>query len=222
LNIGSSDAAFVSERIAMLPGKDNREDPVYVSLAKNTIAVRGYDTAMQTATELRLEEESFFTGSNVVMSLNRKFLKNALDFGMVRLGFDPKGPTPIVGYCDKKTFVIMPLDGSEPTVDTSKLTVLTSAKASVPSVPSNPAKSAKAETPIPTTTLASRNMKPRVKVNAKSKGKVAVLDDAMRLRTSLRETLGNVNDLIKSLKNQRRQDKLLRDTVNSLRKLQNV
>ena len=56
----------------------------------------------------------------------------------------------------------------------------------------------------------------------KSKGKVAVLDDAVKLRTNLRETLGSVNDLIRSIKSQRRQDKLLRDTVNSLRKLQNV
>jgi len=48
---------------------------------------------------------------------------------------------------------------------------------------------------------------------------MAVLDEAVKLRQNLRETIVGVNDLIRSIKTHRRQDKLLRDTVASLRKL---
>ena len=210
LNVEPTDAVFVSERLDSLPGKNNGDNPVYVGLDKFTIAVRGYDTTMQTATELRLEESSF-SGANVVMCLNRKFLKNALGFGITRLGFDPKDTTPIIGYGDKKTFIIMPLEGKEPEINPGKLTVLVSS-AKTP-------KAVKANKPTPATQV-SRNTKPQAK--AKPKSKVSVLDDAMKLRLSLRTTLGDVNSLIQSIKSQRRYDKLLRDTVNSLRKLQNV
>jgi len=99
------------------------------------------------------------------------------------------------------------------------LTVLLSnAKASVPPKIERPVKTVK---PIPVT-QACRSARSRSKVVDKSKGKVAVLDDAVKLRTNLRETLGSVNDLIRSIKSERRQTKLLRSTVDSLRKLQNI
>ena len=69
---------------------------------------------------------------------------------------------------------------------------------------------------------ACRNVKPRSRKTTKPTGKVAVLDDAMKLRQSLRDTISSVNDLIQSIKTERRQNKLLRDTVSSLRKLQNI
>jgi len=217
LNVDPDDAIFVSERIEALPGKDKVHDPVYINLDKNTIAVRGHDNATHTATELRLEN-SCYTGSHLSLGINRKFLKNALSFGIVRLGFDTKDAkdiVPIVGFGDKKTFIAMPLETKEPNVEPGKLTVLSSnTKASV---------SPKIEKPVRTeklipTSRPSRNVKPQ----AKPKGKVTVLEDAMKLRLSLRTTLTDVNSLIQSIKSQRRHDKLLRDTVNSLRKLQNV
>ena len=78
-----------------------------------------------------------------------------------------------------------------------------------------------ADKPVPMT-QACRTVKQRTKSDTKPKGKVMILDDAMKLRNNLRETLVGVNSLILSIKTQRRQDKLLRDTVASLRKLQNV
>ena len=217
LKVDPTDAIFVSERLDILPGKDKFNSPVYIGL-NDGVAVRGHDTAMQTATELRLVK-SGYDGASAKMSLNRNYLKNALDFGINRIGFNPTDTTPLIGYGDKKLFVIMPLEGTEPEVDSCKLTVLLSnAKASVPSKIERPVKTAK---PIPVT-QACRSARSHSKVLDKSKGKAAVLDDAVKLRTNLRETLGNVNDLIRSIKSQRRQDKLLRDTVNSLRKLQSM
>ncbi len=213
LHVDPSDAIFVSDRLDNLPGKTDRESPVYIELNGN-VAIRGHDTARQTATELRLTK-SRYDGSNVTMPVNRKYLKNAIDLGVARLGFDPKDRTPLIGYGDRKTFIVMPLEGDEPKLEANKITVLTS-NAKV-AVPENSPKALRVPKPIPAATVC-RNVKPR----SKATGKVVLLDDAVKLRQNLRETLTGVNDLIRSIKAQRRQDKLLRDTVASLRKLQNV
>ncbi len=220
LNVDPSDAIFVSERLDNLPGKTDRESPVYVEL-KDHVAVRGHDQVQQTATELRLAK-SRYDGSDIVVPVNRKFLKNALDFGINRIGFDPKDRTPLIGYGGTRTFIIMPLEGDEPKVETNKIMVLTSnAKVSV--LPN----SAKPDRKIRRSH--SRSQSPATNGSGSSKRSGSSkcldgrsLDDAVKLRQNLRETLTGVNDLIRSIKAQRRQDKLLRDTVASLRKLQNV
>ena len=113
----------------------------------------------------------------------------------------------------------MPLEGDEPKVDADKITVLASnnVKTSVPSK-----KTADYRRQTAANSSAVRRLPSAVSKNGKPQGKAAVLDDAMRLRSNLRETLVGVNSLIQSIKSQRRQDKLLRDTVSSLRKLQKI
>ncbi len=213
LNVDPADTVFVSDRLDNLPGKTDRESPVYVEL-KDHVAIRGHDTVQNMAMELRLTR-SKHNGKSLTMPVNRRFLKNALDFGIHHLGFDPKDRTPLVGYGDRKTMVVMPLEGDEPKVEADKITVL--ASNTTVSVRQNSAKPVKVEKSIPATKVC-RNVKPK----SKATGKTVVLDDAVKLRQSLRETLSGVNDLIRSIKAQRRQDKLLRNTVASLRKLQNV
>lgn len=95
--------------------KTDRESPIYVEL-KDRVAVRGHDQAQQTATELRLTR-SRYDGKSLTMPMNRRFLKNALSFGINRIGFDPDERTPVVGYGNSKTFVVMPLEGDEPKVE---------------------------------------------------------------------------------------------------------
>ena len=119
LNIDPTDATFVSERLNILPGKDKFNSPVYIGL-NDGVAIRGHDAAVQSATEIRLVR-SHYDGASVKMSLNRDYLKNALDFGINRIGFNPTDTTPLVGYGDNKLFVIMPLEGTEPEVDSGKL-----------------------------------------------------------------------------------------------------
>ncbi len=213
LNIDPSDALFVSDRLDNLPGKTDRELPVYIDL-NGHVAVRGHDQTQQTATELRLTK-SRYDGSNVMMPVNRRFLKNALDLGINRIGFDPKDRTPLIGYADRRTFIIMPLEGDEPKVEGDKITVLASNTKAV--LPEKSPKAIRIAKPTPATKVC-RNVKPRSKATTK----IVLLDDAVKLRQNLRETLTGVNDLIRSIKAQRRQDKLLRSTVASLRKLQNV
>jgi len=225
LHLDSTDTTFLAERLDALPGKDGKDDAVYIAL-NDGVAVCGHDTSMKTATELRLAN-SHYEGSNVVTPLNRKFLKNVLNFGTNRIGFNPTDRTPLICSGDDKLFIVMPLEGDEPVIADDKLTVLMSNAET--SVPSNIDKPVKVSKPVPTT-QACRAAKPRVKkatkskgkINAKPNGKVVILDDALRLRNNLRDTLGSVNDLIRLLKSQHRHDKCLRDAVASLRKFQNI
>ncbi len=137
LEIDPDDASFVSERLTSLPGKADREFPVYVHLNDN-ILVRGHDRERQTATELRMNR-SRYEGDDAMTAVNRHYLKNALDLGITRLGIDSKDTTPLVGYGERKTFVLMPLEGDEPKVANENITVLES----------GPATPGKSRTPLP-------------------------------------------------------------------------
>ena len=50
-------------------------------------------------------------------------------------------------------------------------------------------------------------------------GNTALLQSAEQIRNDLRNSLGQVNTLIREVKAQRRQDRLLQSTMDSLRKL---
>ena len=50
-------------------------------------------------------------------------------------------------------------------------------------------------------------------------GNTALLQSAVEVRETLRNSLNQVNDLIREVKAQRRQDRLLQNTMDSLRKL---
>ena len=220
LNVDPSDGDFTAQRLDNLPCKTDREAPVYVEL-NGHVAVRGHDRIQQAATELQLTR-SHYAGKPLTMPVNRRFLKNALGFGINRLGFDPNERIPVVGYGDRKTFIIMPLEGEEPKVEPDNVTVLRSdAKPSVSLNSAKPLRKTRRTKPIVESVVAPsvcRSIKP----TDKPKSKAQILEEAEKLRLTLRDSLLSVNGLIREIKIQRRQDKLLRDTVASLRKLQNV
>ncbi len=218
LNVDPSDKVFVSDRLDNLPGKTDRESPVYVEL-NGQVAVRGYDQVQQTATELRLAK-SRYDGSNVTMPVNRRFLKNALGFGINRLGFNPGERTPLVGYGNRKTFVIMPLEGDEPKVEADKITVLASnIKTSVPSKIDRPVKE---KVNAPAVTVAARRVRPTVKPSHLSTEQMDVIAASEGLCQTLADTLRITRRLVRNLKQQRKQNRLMRATITSLKQLQNV
>ncbi len=216
LHVDPADAAFVSERLDNLPGKADRESPVYVHLNGN-IVVRGHDQVQQTATELRLTK-SRYDGSNVTMPVNRKFLKNAFDLGINRIGFDTKDRTPLIGYGDRQTFIIMPLEGDEPKVEADKITVLASnIKTSVPSKIDRPFQ---VKTNAPTAIVAARRVRPTVKPSHLSSEQMDVIAASEGLCQTLSDTLRITRRLVRNLKQQRKQNRLMRATIASLKQLQ--
>ncbi|MCL1898041.1 MAG: hypothetical protein FWG16_04395 [Micrococcales bacterium] len=112
LNFHPTDVQFVLDRIEKLPGAKDSESPLYFHINK-AVQARAHDIAHKTGIALELSH-SKFTGEPVDVAMNRHFLKNALQFGCWTMGIDPTGDKAVIFKGDDKTFVCMPLSGTEP------------------------------------------------------------------------------------------------------------
>jgi hypothetical protein len=176
------------------------------------IQVRAHDTPHKTGVALELTR-STFTGENVTLCFNRLFLKNALQFGCLNFAIDTEAKAPAVCTGIEKTFVFMPLESKEPEAEHIDVitapaypTVATAVKETVPVEPA----------PVKRRRRRTTSVKPDA---AKPVGKVALLETAEQIRQDLRNSLVQVNSLVKEIKAQRQQDRLLRNTMDNLRKL---
>ena len=106
----------------------------------------------------------------------------------------------------------MPLESKEP--EAARMEVIT---APVQSTVATVTPKATPTTPAPVKRRKRRTAS--VKEVAKPIGKVALLETAEQIRQDLRNSLVQVNALVKEIKVQRQQDRLLRNTMDNLRKL---
>ena len=209
LNIHPTDAAFLIDRMDKLPGKKDSNSPIWLS-TEDKIQIRAFDKAHQTGMTLPLDYSTFL-GEPVSLSMNRAFLQNALRFGCLLIAVDPAGATPMICTDEGKTFICMTLDKNPmPEIEAARMSVITSSTQATVTTP------AKVDAPV--------QVKRRRRVAAKSSaakptGNTALLQTAEQIRQDLRNSLVQVNVLIKEVKAQRNQDRLLRNTMDSLRKL---
>ena len=145
-------------------------------------------------------------------------MKNALQFACWKIGIDPTGDRALIFKGDDKTFVCMPLSGTEP--EAEHMDVISSATQSVQSAAAPVATKVPATTPAPVSAPVKRRRR-TVKRDAvvPSTGKMALLLTAEKIRTDLRNSLIEVNSLIREVKAQRQKDRLLQNTMDNLRKL---
>jgi len=212
LNLHPTDVQFILDRIEKLPGVKDSESPLYFHINK-AIRVRAHDIAHKTGIALELSH-SRFTGEPVDVAVNRHFLKNALQFGCWSMGIDPTGNKAIIFKGDDKTFVCMPLTGTEPEAEHIDV-VTVPAQAVASTVPKTTA-----VTPAPVHTPVKRRRRTiKRDVSVKPTGKMALLVTAEQIRNDLRNSLIQVNSLIREVKSQKQKDKLLHSTMESLRKL---
>ena len=211
LNLHPSDVQFILDKIDKLPGSKNNESPIYISLDVMTW-IRAYDTEQKTGVTLELSR-SKFTGQSISVSMNRQFLKNALQFACWKIGIDPTGDKPILCISDDKTFVCMPLSGTEP--EAEHMDVIASELQ-----PTVTASKVAATTSVPVQAPVKRRRR-TVKRDAviPTAGKGALLQTAEQIRNDLRNSLIQVNSLIREVKAQRQKDRLLQNTMDNLRKL---
>ena len=194
-----------------MPGAKGFESSMFLTLG-DKIQVRAYDTLQKNGTALELIHSNF-TGENVTLCFNRLFLKNALQFGCLRFEIDPNGKAPAVCFGAERTFVFVPLESKEP--EAARMEVITAP------VQSTVATAAPKETPtVPVPVKRRRRRTASVKPDAvPTAGTAALLQTAEQIRMDLRNSLVQVNTLIKAVKAQRSKDKLLQTTMDSLRKL---
>jgi|GEM_PF-3309975 len=219
LQLEPGDVEFTLQRLDNMPGKSDHDSPVYLALNHEAVAIRGHDRLQKSTTELQLKN-SRYEGNHVLVPMNRRFLKNALEFGIHRIGFDAVGRGHVIGYSDsQRMFLWMPLEGDEPVCDPEKLTTLASNvnTSSVSRVgKSEPVK------PVPTKqppVLATAARRVPVETNPAN---MNTIQTAEALCTSLYETLQNTRRLVRHLKQQKKQDRLVRNTLESLKQLQGI
>jgi DNA polymerase III sliding clamp (beta) subunit (PCNA family) len=206
LDIHSTDATFLLDKFETLPGKKEHDSPIHMVL-NDKVQIRAFDTQQKSGVTLELTH-STFTGKHVSFAMNRQFLKNALQFGCLKIGIDPNDKAPALCTSEGKAFVFMSLDRKEPEVDAGRMSTIVS--------PTQSTVVAKVDT-VPM----KRRRRITTKDNTATKpiGKTALLQTAEQIRQDLRHSLVQVNALIKEVKVQHHQNRLLRNTMDSLRKL---
>ena len=216
LELDAQDAAFVTKRIDDMPGEKDQHRPVTLEL-NGHVALRSADKTGDNAAELLLAN-SRYTGTEVRVTMTRDFLKHALSMGLNRIGFDTH-ERPMLAVDGNRRYVWMPLT-SDPILRTEATTIVSSAE-----VRSQMPVKTRLKPILPTTqervpvlATATKTVKP----NAVSTEDRSPLDEAEALRETLRNSLGQVNTLVRSLKHQLRQNRMLRSTLASLKRLQSL
>ena len=214
LRLDPTEAAFVAGRLSDLPGAGDRESPIYLELGDN-IAVRGHDVGQGNAVEIRMPK-SRVEGKRCKVPMNRKFLKNAIDFGSTSIGIDPDDRAPLICTGDGTMFIIMPLEGDEPKAG-SVTTLQTDRKAVTPvAMPTfepeedeapvevksktSRAKRAKEETPV-------MQSQETVGDHSKSMSRLEAIAEAEQLHDILKDATGRARNLIRQLKGGRKHER---------------
>lgn len=217
LELDERDAVFVSKRIDNMPGEKDQFRPVTLDL-NGHVALRSADKTGDNAAELLLAN-SRYTGIEVRATMTRDFLKHALAMGLTRIGLD-SNERPLLAVDGNRRYVWMPLT-SDPVLRTDATTVVSSAANTTPPTPvkTRPKqRPVKSRGQVPVLTTATKTVKP----NAVIAEDRSPLDEAESLREALRTSLGQVNNLVRSLKQQMRQNRMLRSTLASLKRLQSL
>lgn len=222
LSISPAEAAFVLKSLPSLPCDDQLHDPVTVEL-NGGVVLRARSEGQTKTTELVLTGSSY-TGDAVTINTNRRFVAQALKLGFTDvLFFGPDSPA----LCDDGTrqYLWALLDGKDaikasedpvriespgPNQTSQIVPFKRRRKASMPSKEPVPAEQPVAETPT------------RRRRQSANQPTGSSIEQAIALRSALRAAAGQANDLIRSLKRQKRQTKLVASTLASLKELQKV
>ena len=221
LNLTNEDAQFLIAALPKLPSEDECHWPVTVEL-NGHVAIRGKAAGDSPPTELILSH-SRLHGEPVRWQTNRKLLTRA-----VRLGFrdvcltDPEAPA----MCDdgQRQFVWAVLNPKCAIPSQGDAVRIESPATPNPIADRRTLRSRSRDNSVPRTlpVTDSKLMSAAEHVNADTTPITSLIDDAEALKTSLRELLGKTNALVVGLKRQRRQSRLMRSTLNSLKQLQTI
>ncbi|MBI2823140.1 MAG: hypothetical protein HYX69_00450 [Planctomycetia bacterium] len=218
------DAEFLAASIHRLPGDKDFGQAVTLDL-DSRVVLRAKSEDCPITTELVLSQ-SATTGEPVRVNMNRSFLARAIELGFNELHvFGPT--TPIQCRDDHRTYLWAVLDHESALPAVPNAIRIDSATAAPPSL----TKQRKNRVPMPRTqptapagaddTLASRPTEVAATQSDREETSVTVspIQQAVVLRQSLAAALGQANKLIRQLKRQKRQSKLVESTLASLREL---
>jgi len=214
MKITDTDAGFLSESLKSLPCPDEHTRPVTVDL-NGSVAIRARANDQQPPVEVLLTS-SKRTGEQLRINTNRTYLARALSLGFRDVHiFRPE--SPVLCQDAHRTYVwalLTPEDAFQPSADAIRIE--STAKATPDSV--NPPRQLKEKTVVNRQQDSSNNNSTSP-VPSSTEELIAA---AEQLKASLRDTLGKTSELIAGLKRQRKEARIVRSTLESLRQLQDV
>jgi hypothetical protein len=225
LQLSPADIAFLTQTIPQLPCHDENFLPITVDLKSNVaIRARGDDGP---PTELILRGSSH-EGADVRLNINRTFLERALKLGFDRIQVHDKGQP--VQCCDaRRRYAWMTLEdsGAIPASKnaiviespTAEAPVQTRSTKSVPSTPNTIPMRRRRTQFAPAPTTAPQTQAP------KSTGKPSgpgLIEQVTELRVAAKDLYAKTTELLRSMKRQRRQHRIMQSTLQSLKELQQV
>jgi hypothetical protein len=228
--ISKEDAVFLAKTLPRLPVDIEEHEAVTVDLNGRAM-IRSRSRGQSQPTELTLDH-SEVTGKPVRFRINRPFLMRALQLGFSQMQVI-NADSPALWQDTQRKYVVMLL-GKEGAIPPAKDALrMSSAGAKSEAVPSQPAQETAEPTTPPPSQAASRSAEPapvqrrRVHRNGTPRPKSAeslgdLITEASNLRTSLRDVLLRSNQLVRALQRQRKQARLVRSTLASLRQLEDV
>ncbi|MCE9605135.1 MAG: hypothetical protein K8U03_09575 [Planctomycetia bacterium] len=227
LELSQVDAGFLKETIPRLPCDDTLHDPITLDL-NGRVLVRCRETAASRPTEVFLGS-SKLTGEPVILNTDRRFVERELKLGFrsVRL-YGPDSPAMCVDEHRRFLWALLDKGSAIPRHDdpqridapsradvvTGSTIITTKPKEKVMAV-ALPAVTRYTVKPSETTNVPSA--KP---VHARAAG--SAIEQALTLRDTLHSAAQQAGELARSLKQQKRQSRIVASTLASLKELQRV
>ena len=219
LTLSPADAEFLAHALPSLPKQDEQHDPVTLDL-NGRVLVRAKADGPTRATELVLTN-SRLDGEPVVMHSNRKFLARALELGFNQVHFN--GPeAPVLCYDDRRRFLWAVLDPKSAIPRSNDaISIVSPAASPSTEVTSSPARrTVVSQKPVAAATVVDST--PRAVSKPQESNRASAIEQATALRDSLRCATSAAHQLLRSLKQQKRQARIVESTLASLKQLQKV
>ena len=217
LQLDPRDATFLAQTLARLPDPDPLNHPVTMDL-NGHVAVRSRDADEPTVTELVLQH-SERQGPPVRLSLNRQYLFRAMELGFREVAIcSPDRPM----VCDdgRRQFVWGVLDKSATLPPSNAATTISSPDVDTPDRSRSltvAAVSLDSGAPEPVNRIATVSI-----TSDRSRPEIDLISQVEAVRNGLRTTLQSVSTLLTAVRQQRKQSRLMKSTLASLKQLQTL
>ena len=214
------EADFLVRTIDELPGTKIPHQPVTIEIKDGIACLRAAEKLGNPTAELRLPG-SICQGIDAVTSVNRNVFKKIIKSGCRKIGINGQKDI-ILLLGENRRVACMPLElmPITPAEDMAIISVTDSVKAIVkPQSPKHPVKTDVARAPVLQT--AARAVK-KEKVSEPTTENVGAIQTAELLVSALRDALTHANGLLRQTKVDARKRKAIKQTLDSIRQLQNI
>jgi hypothetical protein len=216
LELSPADASFLSDVLPRLPCDDSRHDPVTIDL-NGRVLIRSRESSESRTTEVELTN-SQLVGEPIKFCLNRHFIERAVSLGFRQVHAYGQS-LPVLCQDDRRRYLSALLDPENvlPASDDPIRIESPGPQARPSRNPRPKEKSMTTTTPVeaqPTTTKAARAKRPRAATTS------SPIEQAIFLRDALAVAVRQANELARTLKHQRRHERVLASTLSQLKLLQ--